>query len=382
MTKKNQKSTKFKVLLIQLRQLGDILLTTPLIPALKEVSKSTEKESGSELEIHFLSHQMGGLILNDFEGLSKLWTYHEKAPLLEQAGLIRDLRRESFDVVVDLMNNPRSALLTFLTGAPHRLGFRSARRWAYHHSLSKSGSDTYIVQEKLRFMGEIEKILIFEKILKPTPEVISPPSSSFPLPLVPFFPKDAQKAWHFFQSQTSPTSLRVILSPTHRHPVRQWPLQNFAATADWLVQAGRTMAQDAGVPGTEVYWLWGPGEEDVVDRCMALCQEPTTKLPPTTFREMAVFIANSDMFIGNSNGPSHVAVSVQTPSIQLHGPSDGRSWCPPLNGYQFVQGSSIDAIKPDDLMRKVVALFPHSLDRYKKRQARPFMDRSQQYWSV
>jgi heptosyltransferase-3 len=377
---KNKKN-KIKILLIQLRQLGDILLTTPLIPALKELEKKTLRESGTQLEISFLSHQMGRLILDDFDDLFRLWTYHEKASLLEQAQLVADLRRESFDIVVDFMNNPRSALLTFLTGAAHRLGFRSARRWAYHQTLPKGGSHVYIVQEKLRFVSEINRILEAHRILPiETTQALETPK--FPLPRIPYFPKDAQKALDFFTKQHPTPSLRIVMSPTHRHLVRQWPLEHFAATADWLFLTGQLMAQEAGIPGLEIFWVWGPGEESVVDRCMELCTQPTVKLPATTFREMAAFIANCDMFIGNSNGPSHVAVSVQTPSLQLHGPTDGRSWCPPMDIHQYLQGPSIESIQVDDITRKIKDLLSLSIAKYKWRQTQPFINRSVQNYST
>ena len=92
-------------------------------------------------------------------------------------------------------------------------------------------------------------------------------------------------------------------------------------------------------------WLWGPGEEQEIDTAMALTKEPTTKAPKTSFREMAALIANTDLFIGNSNGPSHVAVAVDTPSLQLHGPTDGRSWCPDTPRHRFIQGDTTEEIE-------------------------------------
>jgi ADP-heptose:LPS heptosyltransferase len=98
-------------------------------------------------------------------------------------------------------------------------------------------------------------------------------------------------------------------------------LERYAAIADYLVQEWQG----------EVTWLWGPGEESVIDLTMSYCKSQTRKSPPTSFREMAALVANHDCFIGNSNGPSHVAVACDTISLQIHGPTNPVSWCP-LNG--------------------------------------------------
>ena len=377
-----------KILLVQLRQLGDILLTTPLIPALTETFQEiasrrptceAETTGMGRLEISFLTHSMGNVILSDFPGLARVFTYSEKDTLVAQARLIQNLRQESFDYVVDCMNNPRSALLTFLSGGKVRLGFRSARRWAYHQRLEKSGSQVYIVKEKLRFAEALMERIWGERFSEPFPPCVA--RSKIPLPLVPFGPEDSAKALNFFKKQSSQNRLRFILSPTHRHSVRLWPLERFARMADWLVTEATKMARDAGLEGAEVYWLWGPGEEPVVDRCLSLCSQPTTKLPPTSFREMAAFIANAHMFLGNSNGPSHVAVSVATPSLQLHGPTDGRSWCPPVPEHRYVQGTSIQAIAPETVQEAITALFPHILVSFHTHGRLKGIDRSVQHFA-
>ena len=110
--------------------------------------------------------------------------------------------------------------------------------------------------------------------------------------------------------------IRVVLSPTHRRLVRQWPKSSYAALADRLVAEW----------GAHVLWAWGPGERGFVTEAMGLCKQKTFLCPETTFRELAALFANCDLFVGNSNGPSHVAVAAGLPSFQLHGPTRLRAW--------------------------------------------------------
>ena len=144
------------------------------------------------------------------------------------------------------------------------------------------------------------------------------------------------------------------MSPTHRRDNRSWELQKYALLSDYLVKNW-----DANV-----IWLWGPGEEEVVDRAMGLTKEKSYKAPKTGFREMAALVGQSDFFVANSNGPSHVAVSCNTPSLQLHGPTNEISWCPLDENHRAVSGGqypstmkyiSVDAvIKAAEKMKSIV----------------------------
>jgi ADP-heptose:LPS heptosyltransferase len=78
------------------------------------------------------------------------------------------------------------------------------------------------------------------------------------------------------------------------------------------------------------------------------------KSPKTTFRELAALIGESHLFIGNSNGPSHVAVAMDTPSIQLHGPTSAVSWCPMTERHRAVQGRDMASIALVEVQQKII----------------------------
>jgi len=93
-------SNSKKILIIRLSSLGDILLTTPLIRAIKS--------QYPQIEIHFLlkTNFTDALKLNPY--LSKIYT------LSKDAGidlLVDSLKEEKYDAIIDLQNNPRSTLL-------------------------------------------------------------------------------------------------------------------------------------------------------------------------------------------------------------------------------------------------------------------------------
>ena len=285
------------ILIIQLRQLGDILLTTPIITGLREAYPKAK--------ISFLAHPMGHLILDGHPELDELITYPSSG-LWRQLVFLKNLRGRSFDLVLDFMGNPRSAFYA-LTAGGFRLGLATRRKAFYHQSIERL-SDGSIVEEKWNFL----RMLGVKKAPAP---LYLPVSDKDHAPIRKSFPPHPQK-------------LRVVLSPTHRRVERRWPLSDYA----WLAKKLQKDWQ------AEVIWIWGPGEEELVQKAQAM--GGGVMAPPTKFREMAALLALSDLFVGNSNGPSHVAVAMGTSSLQLHGPTRCQSWCPMSDEHQGIQSQT------------------------------------------
>lgn len=298
-----------RILLIQLRQLGDIILTTPCI---RELRKSFPHS-----QIDFLTHKMGHLILDDNPYLNKVYSYHETDSWLKQLKVLKELRAQSYDVVVDFMYNPRSALWVLFSGAKKRYAFPSRRAWAYTDIVPQLGYSDYIVTEKFELI----------KALGAQCEDIS---LSLPWNEKHMGPYLQHKKSLFPDDKT----IRVALSPTHRRKERQWPGHLYIELANELQKHG-----------AYVIWIWGPGEEEFVRNLQSQTSSPSMLAPKTSFRELAALLANVDLFIGNSNGPSHVAVSCDTPSIQLHGPTYAVSWCPNTEEHRSIQEEAMTDIK-------------------------------------
>jgi ADP-heptose:LPS heptosyltransferase len=334
-----------RILVIQLRQLGDILLTTPCVRALKAGTDVAAENPGANLgehapEIVFLSHPMGRLVLSDNPYIDEHVTYDPNGGWRQELQLAQQLRSRRFDLVLDFMNNPRSAFYARMTGAPRRLAFRSARWPAYTQTIARPHDADYIVREKFKLLTAGGFQASDERLVFTWTEADAKAYRDF-VAVVP---------------EVAAAPLRVVLSATHRREVRKWPLASYAALADRLVRDW----------GAAVLWLHGPGEEGVVDQAMALTKERTFKMPPTSFRGMAAFLAHCDLFIGNSNGPSHVAVAVDTPSLQLHGHTRAASWCPLNQRHQALQSPefghkpvpTMDAITLDAVWHKLEVMRP------------------------
>jgi heptosyltransferase-3 len=302
-----------RILVIQLRQLGDILLTTPVLRALREAYP--------QASIDMMTYPMGRLIIPG----NPLVRKHLVAPqegVTEALRFVRTLRGESYDVVYDFIGTPRSAVIARLARAKARVGFDTGRGGFYTKVVPRGRGESYIVEEKLRLLGELTHSVDLRLML-------------------PWNETDAgvSRMFYFEHPYLAETRRRVMLSPTHRRSERKWGQSQWADLAVWLERD----------QGAKVLWAYGPGEEAEIDQIRSLAKGAGTKIPATTFRELAAMVASADLFIGNSNGPSHIAVAVNTPSIQLHGPTRLASWCPLTNRHRGIQMESMEAIKINDV---------------------------------
>jgi ADP-heptose:LPS heptosyltransferase len=297
-----------RILVIQLRQLGDILLTTPLIRSLRH--------EFPHAHIAVLTHSMGKKILYKNPYIDEHLCYNS----MSFFSLITKLR--CYSTVLDCMNNPRSALHTYLArNATIKVSFqkkKSPRSWVYNTSTTTS-PHPYIVYEKLMFL----------KTLSTDFNVLN---SDISLDLF-IEPEDRL----FAENTISPNKSggkNIILAATHRRENRRWPYFSELAKA---LEANNH----------RVFWLWGPGEHDEVKTHYQGCG---SIMPETTFRQMAACIEKADYLIANSNGPSHVAVAMKTPSLQIHGPTQAQSWCPPVPEHKAAYAYPIEDLKIDKVL--------------------------------
>src|SRR2546427_11112566 len=109
-----------RILVIKLRYVGDVLLATPVLSRLRE--------SFPKAHLAMLVNPGTDDVVRDHPALDEVLVL-ERGNLARQWRFVRDLRRRRFDLVIDLTDADRSALLSWLSRAPVRLGYNSEGRW-------------------------------------------------------------------------------------------------------------------------------------------------------------------------------------------------------------------------------------------------------------
>src|SRR5258708_1598685 len=112
-----------KILIVQLKRAGDVIVTTPVIPVLRE------RFPGARID--FLTEKPFAALLEHNPALNQVIVYDKQDVL----GTWRRVRAEKYDWVVDFQSSPRSAMVGLASGATVRAGYR-VPFWGMAYSLS------------------------------------------------------------------------------------------------------------------------------------------------------------------------------------------------------------------------------------------------------
>ena len=132
-----------RILIIQFRPIGDVLLSTPLIKLLRDAYPKAH--------IAFLVERIPGQILENNKHLDELIYYeHDKSDIKGSLSFFRSLKKWNFDLVIDLVGTPGTAWATFFSGAKYKVGYTvRIRKYAYNIRVSNIVEERYSALKKL-----------------------------------------------------------------------------------------------------------------------------------------------------------------------------------------------------------------------------------------
>ena len=294
------------ILVIQLRQVGDVLLTTPALKVLRGHYPHSR--------ISFLTETGPSALLRGNPHLDALITRKRSNTLLEDARLVWELRKARYDLVIDFFCNPRSAWMSFLTGAPQRIApYHSGRTWWYTQTPEIESGKGYAAEDNLALLRAVG----ISGELKPPVLAVSEEAKRY---IEEFFRKE-----HFLGQQAGPV---ITIDPTSRRQAKRWIPERYVELADRLVEHYQAT----------VIFIWGPGEQEMVTSLVDQGQYPHTLACSTDLVQLAALIQKSDLHIGNCSAPRHIAVAVGTPSLTIMGPTAAANWTYPSPLHRAIQG--------------------------------------------
>ncbi|MDO8734523.1 MAG: glycosyltransferase family 9 protein [Elusimicrobiota bacterium] len=285
-----------KILIIVLRAVGDVLLTTPLIRALKKNDPTNE--------IYFLTGKLSEKILKYNPYLSGIIPW-DKDTLIK-------IRAQKFDTVIDFMHSAISGYYTLFSGAKKRIAFH--RPWGFwcYNIMPKYIDKGYTVNDRLQILEEL-----------------GVKSDGIDLDLV-FAAENEKKVFEFFdKNKISKQNFLITLDITNRRKHRQWQKEKFSQFTDLLSEK----------LNAKIIFLWGPGELDYVKSAMSLCKKQHILCDNFDILDLAALIKNCSLHIGTSSAPAHISVSQKTPSFIIYGQKNGAyGWQPPESIHGYIQG--------------------------------------------
>jgi ADP-heptose:LPS heptosyltransferase len=304
-----------KILAIQFKYLGDAVLMTPALRAIRE--------QFPEGELHLL---VPGEIAPLFENLpwvNRVWSMPRmrgRAALSQTWPVIRALRHEHFDRSVDFASNDRGAIASFLIGAKERLGWEQGggfwgRRFCYNQRVLPGAEVLHESTHMARLLS----------------------GWNIPPPRSPEAEIRADPGLAAAAKKILPFERAVVCHVATSQPKREWPLEHWVRFHRLASNAGR-----------EAVFTTASGEREQSLMAELKKLAPGAVILPL-IRELPLFLAvlkRAGIFISGDTGPMHVAVGLGVPVISLFGPSPPARWGPIGPRHQILVGGSCSCSGP------------------------------------
>jgi heptosyltransferase III len=273
-----------KILLIKLRGIGDVLLSTPVIENLRK--------RFPDAQIDFLTEPPSKDIISDnpFLSNSLIFGRYQKGVLK----FILDLRKAKYDLIIDLFGNPRSAIMTFLANSKYRVGYSYRnRRYAYNILLKSESDLLHNIDFNLYVLKALD-IPVNDRNLN-------------------IFIKEKDKifAEKFFKDNFSNANLVIGINAGGGWETRMWGFHKFAELSDRLIENF----------GAKILLFWGPGEEYIYQRIRESMHYEPVIAPITNLKEMSALYRRCSFVVSNNSGPMHIADASGTPILGIFGPT-------------------------------------------------------------
>jgi len=292
-----------KILLVRLRLIGDVVLTTPLLRALRR------KHPGAQLT--YLVEPAAAPVVRGNPNLTSIVLAPKRrglARVRDDVSIARRLRRERFDIAIDLHGGPRAAWFTWASRAPMRIGYAvTGRAWVYTHVIDRPRDEAPRASVANQW-----------DLLAPL-DIGAPDPARDPLEMV----EDAQAAAsvdrRLREAGITGAHPIVVVHVSAGNPFRRWPRESFEA----LVIALATRN-----PSRRLVLTSGPSDASaakaIADNARAALGPSGAAVPDLgefDLAELRALVGRAAVYIGGDSGPLHVAGTTTTPIVALLGPT-------------------------------------------------------------
>lgn len=293
-----------KILLVRLRQIGDVVFTTPVFAALRH--------HFPDAHLTYVVEPAAAPVVSGNPDLADVIVAPRGSGmrgLLADVALGRQLARQHFDVALDFHGGPRASLLTWLSRAPRRIGYAiPGRAWMYTEQVHRA--------KELRPRHSVEN----QWDLLTALGVPAPDRARYPV-VMPVDEGSAASVRQRLADHDVPGDARLaVLHVSAGNPFRRWPVASFADVAAAL--AGSS-------PNVRVIVTSGPSEAEAAARVITAAREQlgtdakarVLQCGEFTLGELRALVETASVYIGGDSGPMHIAATSRVPMVSLYGPT-------------------------------------------------------------
>lgn len=294
------------ILLVRLRLVGDVVFTTPVIAALRRRYPQARLvyvvENAAAPIVAGNPHLNDVVIAPHRRGLGRL---------ADDWSLARRLRRERFDLALDLHGGPRSAWLTWASGARRRVGYDvPGRSWMYTEVVHRP--------RELRPRHSVENQ--WDLLRAVDPAFHDGPDRTRDRIEITVDPRAVRAATARLNGWHVPDGAELlILHVSAGNPFRRWPEAEFAALAASLLRGGdRRWLVVTGGPSDRA------ATTRVLDEARVRAGAAGARLldgESLSLGELRALCERAALYVGGDSGPLHLASASDVPIVALFGPT-------------------------------------------------------------
>ncbi|HUQ31973.1 MAG TPA: glycosyltransferase family 9 protein, partial [Pyrinomonadaceae bacterium] len=287
-----------RVLVVRLRSIGDTVLATASLDALRRFVP--------DAQIDVLLESWVAPVLEGFDSVDNVITI-ERGSTASRARAARRLRSMRYDVAYNLHGGTTATLLMRAAGAKHRVGYGSYQYSGLLNHAAPPPSEiwgtakTHSVEQQLALLGWTG-VPVSDR--PPTRLVVTREASR----------SVSERLSLAHMDESRPLAL---IHPAAAYDTKQWATRNFVRVAEDLARRGFACVTIAA-----------PNESRVIDSFHAESSIGITSFTDLSLPEVTALAARSRLFIGNDSGVAHIAAAVGAPSVVIFGSSNVAHWRP------------------------------------------------------
>jgi heptosyltransferase-2 len=296
-----------KILVIRLSSLGDVILTTPVLGALKDRFPHSR--------IYFLTKARYGDVLRADPRISSLIEFNAEGKHKGLSGfkrLVSELRSEDFGLLVDLHANLRSFLLRHLVKSRIKLKYNSHRllRFMMVHFKSETRRGLQAVDSYLEVLRKIGVVADDKN------------------PQIFLGPEEMSFSEHFLLERgVVKGDIIVGVHPGAKWQTKRWDESKFNLVCKEVIRRFNY----------KVLLFGDVGEEKLVEEVKkGLPKGSVLEAMGLPLGRMMSLIKRCDCLITNDSGPMHVASALQVPVVAIFGPTHPRLGFAPVGSENAV----------------------------------------------
>lgn len=310
-----------RILIVKLSAVGDVIHTVPVLAKLRARYPSARIDWLLTPEIaELIRHHpaLSNVLLFERQKYGRVGRNWDAT--LSLFRLVATLRRNRYDLVLDLHGQFRTALLTLATGAPVRVGFDRPRRESQRDYLRRVGRSacwhgwtgaregawlayTHRIPIPTLDVHAVDRYLWVGQLLGLDD---GPPDFRIPLPA-----RAQERVDQLLAQQGLTGRPFAVLMPGTIWETKHWRAEGFAEVGRRLLEAG-----------LGVVLAGSPRERQRCRAVAASCPGARDLSGQTTLTELAALICRAALAVTNDSGPMHLTVALGRPVVSIFGPTD------------------------------------------------------------